>query len=215
MADHQPEQLPADGPPGDPRTPDYELAEVLELEEAAQYGALFEDTRQQIVSVLLERAATTSELAEVLGKPKGTIGHHLKVLADAGLVHVVRTKRVRALEAKYYGRTARVFLFRHEHEAVGMPQRLLAEAAAEIAQLPAIDEREVDDDVHGPMTANRRYVRIPAERAQEWAVRMNDLLVEFSREPTAGETTYALVFGLYPTSRPPLPGSITDEGEGQ
>lgn len=207
MADHD-EQ--AEAPPS---TPDYELAETLELTDPAEYRALFEETRQQIVSLLLERAATTSELAEVIGKPKGTIGHHLKVLEEAGLVHVVRTKRVRALEAKYYGRTARVFLFRHEHEAVGMPQRLLAEAAAEIAQLPAIDEHEVDDGVHGPMTANRRYVRIPPERAMEWAHRMNELMVEFSRESTAGDTTYALVFGLYPTSRPALPGLTREAGE--
>src|SRR5699024_10214475 len=97
-----------------------------------EYRALFEDTRKQIVSLLLERAATTSELAEVLGKPKGTVGHHLKVLEEAGLVHVVRTKKVRALEAKYYGRTARVFLYRREHEAVGEEERVLANAAAEI-----------------------------------------------------------------------------------
>jgi DNA-binding transcriptional ArsR family regulator len=39
------------------------------------------------------------------------VGYHLKVLEEAGLVHVVRTKKVRAIEAKYYGRTARIFLY--------------------------------------------------------------------------------------------------------
>ena len=198
-----------------PSTPDYDLAEVLELDDPVQYRALFEDTRGQIVSLLLERAATTSELADVLGKPKGTVGHHLKVLEEAGLVHVVRTKRVRALEAKYYGRTARVFLYRHEHDAVGEPQRLLGQAAAEIAQVPAIDESatRADDDPQGPLTANRRYARIPAERAMEWARRMNDLMVEFSREPAAGDVTYALVFGLYPTGRAPLTEPAGPGGE--
>lgn len=125
-----------------PPTPDYELAEALEFNDPAQYRALFEVTREQIVSLLLERAATTTDLAEVVGKPKGTIGHHLKVLERAGLVRVVRTKRVRALEAKYYGRTARVFFYHHAYEAVGRPQRVLADAAAEIAQLPALKNLE-------------------------------------------------------------------------
>ena len=76
--------------------PDYELAEALDLADARQYRALFEDTRREIVSLLLERAATTSELAEVLGKPKGTIGHHLKVLEEAGLASRVEPVRVAA-----------------------------------------------------------------------------------------------------------------------
>jgi len=176
---------------------DYQLDEELHLTDPVQYRALFEPTRQQIVSLLLERAATTSELAEVLGRPKGTVGHHLQVLAAAGLVHVVRTKRVRALEAKYYGRTARVFIYQREHEAVGQEARLLS------ATLAALDRVPDDAPV---MTANQRYARIPAERASEWQHRMQDLLMEFAAEPADGATTYALVFALYPTDRPPLPG---------
>lgn len=194
MADHSPQAVAP--PESHPSPPGYALAETLELTEPAQYRALFEDTRREIISLLLERAATTSELAEVLGKPKGTVGHHLKVLSDAGLVHVVRTKRVRALEAKYYGRTARVFLYHREHEAVGDEERMLSRAAAEIATAPTED---------AVTTANTRYARIPHTRAAEWKHRLEDLLMEFTAEPASGDTTYALVFGLYPTRRPPLP----------
>jgi DNA-binding transcriptional ArsR family regulator len=179
--------------------PDYELPETLHLSERAQYRALFEETRQEIVSILLERAATTSELAEVLGKPKGTVGHHLKVLEDAGLVHVVRTRRIRALEAKYYGRTARAFLFHKIGEAAGVPQRVLSAAAAEVAAVPPDSEL--------PVIGNIRYARIPAERADEWGKRLENLLVEFTREPRAGDVTYAMVIGIYPTGRPALPDS--------
>jgi hypothetical protein len=41
--------------------------------------------------------------------PKGTVGHHLKVLQQAGLIQIVRTRQVRALTEKYYGRVARLF----------------------------------------------------------------------------------------------------------
>ncbi|GAB2601369.1 winged helix-turn-helix domain-containing protein [Pseudactinotalea suaedae] len=190
MADHD------DQGGGAPSGPDYELDETLDLADPAQYRALFEETRSLIVSLLLERAATTSELAAALGKPKGTVGHHLKVLEEAGLVRVVRTKKVRALEAKYYGRTARVFLYQREHEAVGYEARVMAQAAAEIAQSPS-------EGAH--LNANIRYVRIPDERALEWKHRLDDLLMEFADEPRGGETTYGLVFGLYATTRAPLP----------
>jgi len=209
MTDHtaSPDQADVVGNDGDDgavassATPDYELADTLDITDAEQYRALFEDTRRHIVSLLLERAATTSELADVLEKPKGTVGHHLKVLEEAGLVHVVRTKRVRALEAKYYGRTARVFLYRREHDAIGYEARIFAEASAEIAQRSGED---------GHVGANIRSVRIPDDRAHEWQRRMDELLVEFASEPRGGDTTYSLVYGLYATSRPPLPETPGD-----
>lgn len=187
-------------------SPDYDLPEMLELTDPAQYRALFEETRGRIVQLLLERAATTTELAEALGRPKGTVGHHLKVLEAAGLVHVVRTRRVRALEARYYGRTARVFLYRDVGEAVGEPQRVLARAADEI--------RAAAGAVDVPLTANQRYVRIPAVRAEEWKHRLDELVVELTHEPAAGDTTFAVVVALYPveTGRlpdPPLPEDPT------
>lgn len=180
-------------------TPDYELAESLELSAPEQYRALFEKTRTEIIRLLLDRAATTSELAESLDRPKGTVGHHIKVLEEAGLVRVVRTRKVRALEAKYYGRTARTFYYAPIHEARGHAQRIASEVASEVAQLP--------EDQAARARVNLRYVRIPDDRAEEWERRLHDLLVEFGTQPRAGETTYALAFALYPTGRAPLPES--------
>ncbi|HEY1135483.1 MAG TPA: winged helix-turn-helix domain-containing protein [Nocardioides sp.] len=175
----------------DPSSPDYDLAEVLEITTPEQYRALFEDTRSRIVRLLLDRAATTSELAEVLDVPKGTVGHHLKTLERAGLVHVVRTQRVRALEAKYYGRTARVFLYQSVNDAVGEPQRALARAAEEVARVPEADA--------GPTVAYLRSARLPADRAEEWVHRLEGLLDDFTREPGGGDRTFTVVLGLYPS----------------
>ena len=199
MADHSASAAPLPAPPNGSLpvpTPDYPLAESLDLTDPAQYRALFEPTRAQLCSLLLERAATTSELAEVLGKPKGTIGHHLKVLAQAGLVTVVRTKRVRALEAKYYGRTARVFFYRREHDAVGQEERVLTGA---IAAVRAALARAAF------VNANQRYARIAPHRVEEWNERLHRLLIDFAADSPEGDTTYALMFALYATDRPPLP----------
>jgi DNA-binding transcriptional ArsR family regulator len=68
------------------------------------------------VKLLRERALSASQLAAELGLPKGTVGYHLKVLERARLVRVVRTRRVRAVTERYYGRVARLFLLRDENE---------------------------------------------------------------------------------------------------
>lgn len=70
----------------------------------------------RIVALLRERAASTTELAAELRLAKGTIGHHLKVLEEAGLVRVVRTRQVRAMTERFYGRVARLFLIKGEEE---------------------------------------------------------------------------------------------------
>ncbi|MFT3860358.1 ArsR/SmtB family transcription factor [Micropruina sp.] len=192
MADHSPSDA----------LPDYGLADRLDLQHPAQYRALFEPTRTQICSLLLERAATTSELAQVLGKPKGTIGHHLKVLADAGLVTVVRTKRVRALEAKYYGRTARVFWYDRTHDAIGQEERVLAATLAGV-------RAALDRDAFA--LTNVRYARVAEDRVREWNERLLALLLEFAAEPPSGAITYAMTVALYATDRAPLPTSEPDQ----
>lgn len=185
-----------------PAVPDYELTPELVLEDPAQYRALFEDTRTAIISLLSERAATVSEIAEVLGKPKGTIGHHMQVLADAGLVRVVRTKKVRALEARYWGRTARVFLYERVDAAVGKAQRALRQAADQVGRVEkAVASGEIAE---GVLDVNRRDVRIPAEKAREYQRRLSELLVELASEPRSGDTTYAVLFALFPTDQPAL-----------
>src|SRR6476659_4210092 len=94
---------------GKPSPPDYDLADRIALTEPAQVKALSSPARTTILGLLHERAATVSELAAALERPKSTVAHHVKVLNEAGLVRVVRTRRVRAIEERFYGRTARMF----------------------------------------------------------------------------------------------------------
>src|SRR5919201_5161061 len=89
--------------------PDYELAERAEVTTPAQLRAMADPLRGTILDLLLERAATVAELAAAVGRPKSTVAHHVKVLLDAGMLRVVRTRRVRAIDERFYGRTARIF----------------------------------------------------------------------------------------------------------
>ena len=179
--------------------PDYDLEPTLTFETTDQYRALFESTRMQIVDLLLERAATIKELAETLDIPKGTIGHHVAVLEEAGLIRVVRTKKVRAIEAKYYGRTARTYLLTSKPGDIELaPDNFLTQAASAYARATSMDA-----DV-GPMST-LRHARIPDSKAAEWAERLTALVSEFTEESRGGETTYGLLLAFYPTDRPHLP----------
>ena len=90
---------------------DYEIDDYVTADRPEQLKALGDPTRITILTLLLERSATTTHLAEALGKPKGTVGYHLKVLESAGLIRIVRTRPVRAMTEKYYGRTGRTIVY--------------------------------------------------------------------------------------------------------
>src|SRR5215831_12927718 len=92
-----------------PSPPDYDLADRIGLTRPSQVKAIGHPLRTTILGLLHERAATVSELAVAVERHKSTVAHHVKVLAEAGLVQVVRTRRVRAIEERFYGRTARMF----------------------------------------------------------------------------------------------------------
>jgi DNA-binding transcriptional ArsR family regulator len=165
------------------RSADYEAEEVLVVSEPERMRALADELRIRIVTILRDRAASTTELAERLELPKGTVGHHLKVLEKAGLVRVVRTRKVRALTEKYYGRTARLFIVKSGDEPVeGLPAVMLRRAAEE-----AGDEANV----------GLVHARLSPADARRFERRLEKLLDDFqAREAPDGEP-FGLVVGFY------------------
>ena len=178
------------------RAPDYDLEDLRVVSSPAELRALAHPLRSTILDLLLERAATVGELAAAIGRPPSTVAHHVGVLVDAGMLRVIRTRRVRAIDERFYGRTARIFA-----GGANLPEQArtftnyLFEAAAE--SVPAY---EADD-----LSAVHRHARIPRERAREFWERVLQLTHEFSGLPRSGETVYAFVAGLYPTDYPALP----------
>ncbi len=43
-----------------------------------------------------------------------------------------------------------------------------------------------------------RHARLDADRADEFWIRIRDLVEEFDRLPRSGDTTYGLAVGIYP-----------------
>jgi DNA-binding transcriptional ArsR family regulator len=183
--------------------PDYELAERIVVTSPAELRAMAEPLRGTILDLLLERAATVTELAEALGRPKSTVAHHVKVLLDVGMLQVVRTRRVRAIDERFYGRTARLFYIGRVAPEDRTPPPWtndLADSAEE--SMPAYHA--------DTMWSIRRHSRIPRARAREFWERIDSVVREFTQIPRDGDTVFGLVVALYPTDHPTLPAPAPD-----
>ena len=120
--------------PVNKQIPDYDLDERVVVTAPEQLRALADPLRTTLLELLLERAATVTEMAQAVDRPKSTVAYHVNLLVDAGLLRVVRTRRVRAIEERYYGRVARTLyigvLNRPEDKQVVAAINGLAEAAS-------------------------------------------------------------------------------------
>ena len=179
--------------------PDYDLDEQVVVTAPEQLRALADPLRGTLLELVLERAATVTELARAVGRPKGTIAYHVNLLVDAGLLRVVRTRRVRAIEERYYGRVARTFyvgvLNRPEDKQVVAAINGLAAAAAESAAAHAADD----------LRCLLIHARIPIEEVRNFWAEVQAVARRFAQIPRSGSQVYGFAAGLYPTDAPTLP----------
>jgi DNA-binding transcriptional ArsR family regulator len=191
---------------------DYELADQLATDSPERLKALSDPLRSLICDLVLERAMTVTDLAERVDRPKGTVAYHVDVLVDAGLLQVVRTRKVRAIEERFYGRTARTFVL------PGTPGQLpfIAEVTNE-ADLERLETLATSDSAgkHAEEwgTFTYRRARVPHDRVVEYTRRLNELALEFIDEPRGGDVEFGLYLGLFPTNRQPRNPSRATDGE--
>ncbi len=185
--------------------PDYDLVDKIVLTTPAQLRAIANPLRTTILGLLLERAATVSELAATTERPKSTVAHHLGVLVDAGMLRVVRTRRVRALEERYYGRTARLFMVGVVNRPGDAPLAVHANALA-VGAAESVAAHEADT-----LRSLVRHARISPDRARAFWAGIENVVNDFSQLPREGETVFGFAVGLYPTDHPTLP-EATDDG---
>jgi len=179
----------ATGPAG----PDYDAPDVLVVREPEQLKALGDELRGRIVVMLRERAQSVSELAARLEMPKGTVAHHVKVLESAGLLKVVRTRRVRALTESYYGRTARLFLYESADTAGYEDVRNIVAASLRVA---AEEILPVDEEDAAACSGVLR-VRLSQADAKRFDRRLTKLMDEFRGCDDPEGTPYGLALALY------------------
>jgi DNA-binding transcriptional ArsR family regulator len=181
------------------RIPDYDLDDLLVVTAPDQLRALADPLRSTLLELVLERAATVTEMAQATGRPKSTVAYHVQSLVDARLLRVVRTRRVRAIEERFYGRRARTYyigvLQRPEDKAVVAAVNGVARAAIESAPAHAADD----------LRCTLVHARIPVEEVRAFWAEVQALARRFAQIPRSGDQVYGFVAGLYPTDAPTLP----------
>jgi DNA-binding transcriptional ArsR family regulator len=182
-----------------PQIPDYDLDDLVVVTAPVQLRALADELRGTLLELVLERAATVSELAEAVRRPKSTVAYHVNLLVDAGLLKVVRTQRVRAIDERYYGRVARTIY-------IGA-----LSSADDIATVAAIDglakayresrpAHEADD-----LRCTLVHARIPVEEVRSFWAEVQEVARRFAQIPRSGDQVYGFTAALYPTDAPVLP----------
>jgi DNA-binding transcriptional ArsR family regulator len=191
---------------------DYQLAENVRADTPERMKALGDRVRLTILDLVLERAMTVTELARRLDRPRGSVAHHVNVLVEAGLLQVVRVRRVRAVDERFYGRVARTI------QVAGTPGELPfvadAIADADFARMEAAEAAEAcgeDPDRFCGGGFTYRHARIPAERANEYAERLQAIALEFVAEPRGGDVEYAMYVGVFPTNRRVAPPAVEEQ----
>ncbi|MBO0793910.1 MAG: hypothetical protein J2P36_23570, partial [Ktedonobacteraceae bacterium] len=126
----------------------------------------------------------------------GTIGHHLQVLEEAGLAQVVAKRLVRGIVAKYYTRTARVYIFDFPSEIKGSQSISVDMLVSARDQLQdALVEGELDSEL---AACGFPHVRLSAAQAREFRERVKALIDDFvNLEPDPEGQVYSLSMAFF------------------
>ncbi|MEV5298952.1 helix-turn-helix domain-containing protein [Amycolatopsis methanolica] len=176
--------------------PDDDQLETFRVTTDEQLRAVSNLTRHRIMAVLRFEPATITQIAERVGLAKGSSSYHVRLLEKAGLVRVVRTRKVRGVVERYYAMAARSIELPDPGE--GGPDVLTRHAVADLEAAPADGERHV----------RMAHLRLTDEQFAELGARLNALADEYRElsDPSLPETS--LVFALFHPAR----GAKTDGG---
>ncbi|MEV0411821.1 winged helix-turn-helix domain-containing protein [Streptomyces sp. NPDC050448] len=170
--------------------------DVLEIGAPEQFAALAHPLRQRLLFALGQRPATIRRLAAQLDAKKGNVAHHLKVLREAGLVHIAETRQVRGGTEQYYQRTAR-------HMVVAEPQ-----AAGTTAMLAAVAQELDRSPAETHLTL--RHLRLSPAKARELGETLTKLVDE-AEEDAEDQPVHGVLVALYQQA---LPTGTTHSVEG-
>ncbi|MFB6836142.1 ArsR/SmtB family transcription factor [Streptomyces sp. NPDC056361] len=165
--------------------------DVLEIGTPEQFAALAHPLRQRLLFTLGHRPATTSQLAAQLDAKKGNVAHHLKVLREAGLIHIAETRQVRGGTEQHFQRTA-------HHMVVAEPQ-----AAGTAAMLTAVTQELHRSPAEPHLTL--RHLRLSPAKARKLG-EMLAHLVDEADDNGEEQPLHGVLVALYQQA---LPASST------
>ncbi|MFB7245653.1 transcriptional regulator [Streptomyces populi] len=169
--------------------PTDDLPETFHVTTAEQLRAVSNLTRHRIMAVLRFEPATITQIAERVGLAKGSSSYHVRLLERAGLVKVVRTRKVRGVTERYYAMAAQAIVL--PDPGAGQPDVLMRHAVADLEAAPADAERHV----------GMAHLRLTDEQFAELGARLGALADEYRKlsDPSLPDTSF--VFALFHPAR--------------
>ena len=172
-----------------------ELPARVSITTFEQFKAISEPVRSRILGIIQNQPATAKQIAGRLGATPGAIGHHLRVLEEAGLAQIVARRLVRGIVASYYTRTARIFSYELPDDIKGgisgsldivdKARDELAEALATVKEDPVRCE-------------SFPHVRLSPERVRHYSERLNALIDDLLHErPDPDGKVYGILTGIF------------------
>ncbi|WP_448319995.1 ArsR/SmtB family transcription factor [Streptomyces sp. CO7] len=165
--------------------PSDDLPETFHVTTDEQLRAVSNLTRHRIMAVLRFEPATITQIAERVGLAKGSSSYHVRLLERAGLVKVVRTRKVRGVTERYYAMAARTFALPDPGE--GAPDVLMRHAVADLEAAPADSDRQV----------RMTHLRLDEKQFAELGARLQALADEYRElsDPSLPDASFA--FALF------------------
>jgi DNA-binding transcriptional ArsR family regulator len=170
--------------------PPDDLPETFHVTTAEQLRAVSNLTRHRIMAVLRFEPATITQIAARVGLAKGSSSYHVRLLERAGLVTVVRTRKVRGVIERYYAMAAQSIVLPDPGE--GGPDVLMRHAVADLEASPADDERHV----------RMAHLRLTDEQFAELGAKLDALADEYRELSDPSLPDVSLVFALFRPARP-------------
>jgi DNA-binding transcriptional ArsR family regulator len=171
------------------------MSDDLVLREPDQFKALGHPLRHRLLVALRQRPATLAQLATALTAAKGTIGYHVKVLHDAGLVRPAHARTVRGGTEQYYEATSPRLRIAPDAPVGG--DFLVRAALAEMR--PAAPD--------APDRALLRHLHLTPTQATTLADRLEHLAADLpdAAPDTPDSEPYGVLLSLYRSDVPTLP----------
>ncbi|WP_214317604.1 ArsR/SmtB family transcription factor [Nonomuraea sediminis] len=165
--------------------PDNDLPETFHVSTDEQLRAVSNLTRHRIMAVLRAEPATITQIAEQVGLAKGSSSYHVRLLERAGLVKVVRTRKVRGVTERYYAMAARAIVL--PDPVPGQPDVLMRHAVADLEAAPADGERHV----------RMAHLRLTDEQFAQLGARLEALADEYQALSDPALPEASLAFALF------------------
>lgn len=160
-------------------------SDSIHIQSDEQLRAIASHTRHRILRVLRDGPATITQIAERLGIAKGSSNHHVKVLAKAGLVAVVETRKVGGVTEQYYAMTGRTIEL--PETGAGQPETLMRHALADVEAAPPSDQK----------TVFLKHARLSPEAWDTFNERVMALVDELSRISDPSQPAADLFVAFY------------------